>query len=81
MFLNDKYLREFSTFSNNKILDLINLYEQNIKYIIDDENYIDVETNNTHNKLIFVISVKKIHLYKLILNCLNEIDDRNSRRV
>ncbi|MCK5294434.1 MAG: hypothetical protein KAJ49_07275 [Arcobacteraceae bacterium] len=78
--LNDKYLREFINISNDEIVDIINLYTTKINQITYYEKDIKVSINNTHNVVIFRVSLKEIHLYKLIINCLTELYDRKFRR-
>ncbi|MEA3498050.1 MAG: hypothetical protein U9R16_03215 [Campylobacterota bacterium] len=79
MFLNDKYLREFSTFANDELVDIFNLYTNKVNHIIDDEKYISVDINDFYGVKLFSLQVKEIHLYKLIVNCLIEIYHRSGR--
>ncbi|MEA3497609.1 MAG: hypothetical protein U9R16_00985 [Campylobacterota bacterium] len=79
MMLNDKYLRKFSTFTSDEIVQIINLYTNKINQITDDEKYIDVDINDFYGVKLFSLQVKEIHLYKLTVNCLQELNDRNIR--
>ena len=80
MLLNDKYLREFINISNDEIIDIINLYTKKIDQITYYEKDIKVDINNSNNELLFKITLKEIHLYKLMINCLIELYDRKFRR-
>ncbi len=80
MLLNDKYLREFINISNDEIIDIINLYTKKIDQITYYEKDIKVDINNSNNEVLFTITLKEIHLYKLIINCLTELYDRKFRR-
>ena len=80
MLLNDKYLREFDNISNDEIIDIIDLYTKKIDQITYYEKDIKVDINNSNNEVLFTITLKEIHLYKLIINCLTELYDRKFRR-
>ncbi len=80
MLLNDKYLREFNIFTNDEIVDIKSLYLKNINQIAYYKKDIEVSINNTNNEELFTILIKEIHLYKLIVNCLDELYNRNGRR-
>jgi hypothetical protein len=77
--LNDKYLNQFLDMSQDVILMLCENYNQLIRLARRDEDkYIEEYIQNEEN--IFVaIKIKELHLYIVIINCLNEIYDRNVR--
>lgn len=75
--LNDKYLNQFMNLSQNEILILCKQYEQLIRLARRDEDKFVEEHIQDEDNIYVTIKIKELHLYIVIVNCLNEIYNRN----
>lgn len=74
IFLNDKYLSEYLKLSLEELKALLYEFETLLDLIGEDEE-IEEEIKISKNKTI-KLSIRRVHLYKIKINCLYELINR-----